>query len=88
MVRKKRCHHEVIADILEYLSGANRARVSWIAMHANMPLDRMSFLLRELERRELVKKVRGKGVEYYELGRRGHEYLELWRRLELLTGRI
>lgn len=57
-------------------------------MHANMPLDRIVFLLRELEKRELVKRVKSKGVEYYKLGRRGHEYLETWRRLRLLIGRI
>ncbi|MEM1509112.1 MAG: winged helix-turn-helix domain-containing protein [Thermofilaceae archaeon] len=88
MTRKKRCHHEIIADILEYLNGANQARISWIAMHANMPLDRITFLLQELEKRELVRKVKSSRGEYYKLGRRGHEYLESWRKLKVILGRI
>jgi predicted transcriptional regulator len=84
----KRCRHEIIADILEYLAAAGRARLTWVAAHANLPLDRARLLLGEMEFYGLVESSSGgDGSVFYSIGRRGYEYLELWRRIRALVGR-
>ena len=88
MPAAKRCHHEIMADVLEYLAAAGRARLTWIAAHANLPLDRARLILGEMEFYGLVESAPGgEGGRYYRAGRRGYEYLELWRRIRVLVGR-
>jgi len=84
----KRCRHEIMADILEYLAAAGRARLTWVAAHANLPLDRARFLVGEMEFYGLVESFTGEeGGVFYRVSRRGYEYLELWRRIRVLIGR-
>ena len=83
----KRCRHEIIAEVLEYLSAVGRARLSKVALYANMPLDRARALLGELQFYGLVESfVDERGHRYYRASERGFEYLRLWRRLKLLIG--
>ena len=86
MGKARRCRHEIAADVLEYLASAGYARISWIATHANMPVDRALQLLEEMRRRGLVESIEGEKGVYYRVGARGYEYLELWRRLRVLLG--
>ncbi len=83
----RRCRHEIIAAVLEYLSTAGRARISSVALHANMPLDRARVLMGELQFYGLVESITDeRGRRYYRVSERGMEYLRLWRRLRLLAG--
>lgn len=84
----KRCRHEIFADVLEYLSAAGKAKLTWVASYANMPLDRARAILGEMLLFGLVESfVDEAHGRYYRCSRRGLEYLELWRRLQLLAGR-
>lgn len=82
----RRCRHEIVASILEYLSSAGRARLSRIALYTNMPLDRARLLLGELQYYGLIESLDDGGVRYYRVTEKGFEYLELWRKLKLLSG--
>lgn len=72
--------------MLEYLAAVGRARISWIARFANLPLDRARRLLGEMAFYSLVEEVEEGGGRYYRISERGYEYLELWRRLRVLMG--
>lgn len=88
MLAAKRCRHEIMADLLEYLAAAGRARLTWVAAHANLPLDRARLLLGEMEFYGLVESsISRDGSTFYSVGRKGYEYLELWRRIRVLVGR-
>ena len=87
MPAAKRCRHEIMAVILEYLAAAGRARLTWVAAHANLPLDRARLLLGEMEFYGLVESSTRDGSVFYSVGRKGYEYLELWRRIRVLVGR-
>ncbi|MEM1521922.1 MAG: winged helix-turn-helix domain-containing protein [Thermofilaceae archaeon] len=88
MPATKRCRHEILAEILEYLSASGRAKLTWIASYANMPLDRARILLGEMMFYGLVELFEDEnGERYYRCSKRGLEYLELWRKLQLLSGR-
>ena len=82
----RRCRHEVMADVLEYLAAVGRARISWIARFANLPLDRARRLLGEMAFYGLVEEVVEDDGRYYKVSERGYEYIELWRRLRTLVG--
>lgn len=61
--------------------------MTWVAAHANLPLDRARRLLGEMEFYGLVEPFTDeRGYRCYRIGRRGYEYLQLWRRLRFLVG--
>lgn len=83
----RRCHHKIVADVLAYLSAAGRAKLTWVAAYANLPLDRARLLLGEMEHYGLVESFEGEGgSRYYRVTGRGRKYLALWRRLQTLAG--
>ncbi|HDD33813.1 MAG TPA: hypothetical protein ENG30_01530 [Thermofilaceae archaeon] len=85
--RRRRCRHEIMADILNYVSVVGRARPSWIARFANLPLDRANRLLGEMVSLGLLKEdVEEDGARYYRVTERGFKYVELYRRLRILVG--
>lgn len=83
--RRRRCIHEEVADILEYLYAAPRARASWIARYCNMPYDRAKKLLEAMSERGLTSKSVGEGATTYSVDERGYVYLELWREIRSIV---
>lgn len=76
------------AEILDYLSTIGKAKLTWIASYANMPIDRARTVLGEMMFYGLIESFEDEsGSRFYKCSERGLEYLEHWRKLQLLSGR-
>jgi len=80
-LRKYRCVHDIIYDLLKTLSNEYRLKITQLCSQANLPLDRCSKIIQHLVNHGLVRRVvSGKHV-FYELSDLGYAYIGLYDQL-------
>lgn len=85
-IRGKRAYYDVYADILNYLSVVGKSRVTSIARHANLPVDRANEALSRMTSLGFVREEFLGRYRFFRITARGYEYLETYRRLKHLLG--
>jgi len=78
--RRYRCSHQIIYEMLVALTKKPLGKTK-LCSRSNMPLDRCSELLIELENRGLIYKVREGNRDFYRIAEAGYVYVSLYEKL-------
>ena len=79
---RRRCRHDIYADVLYALSRRGPMRITRLALWANMPVDRARRVLDRMKAVGLVSEADG----VYRIEPRGYQYLALLERVRSLLG--
>jgi predicted transcriptional regulator len=79
---KNRSKCRIFADILIVLSEGNDVRITQLVHSANVPYDRLTGYLSQMERSDLIKTSPIDAGGVYEITQKGRKYLIEYRKLE------
>jgi len=81
LARSKRCHHDIIYELLTTIRDGFPALKTRVCTASNMPLDRCNKVLDIMESFGLIyRRGEGRGAEYY-VTEQGYIYISLYERL-------
>jgi len=84
----KRCRHDIIADILEFVASSGRARLSYIARYSNLPMDRAKRMAEALVAINFLEKIEYKRRVFYRVKKEGYVYLAHYREIRRLLASL
>lgn len=81
-MKRYRCKHDIIYDILSSLNQYSGIRITSISMEANIPVDRAKKILDYMENVGLIYKIKKISGERYHITERGYVYMEIYMKLK------
>lgn len=81
-MRKNRCFHEIIYDLLKNIDEYEGIRKTQICSSSNLPIDRCNKLITILEINGLLIKITNNSREKMVLTSRGYAYIGLYEQIE------
>ncbi len=83
---QKRTRYDIYAELLRVIYIWGFCPLTRAARSTNMPVDRAKESIGELCRRGLLEEDDDEGMRVYKVTTRGHQYLELYKRMAGLVG--
>ena len=83
---ERRTRYDIYQDILETVRRRGATGITRISYGANLPVDRAKESIGELCERGLLEEDDDDGMRVYKVTVRGHQYLELYKRMAGLVG--
>ena len=83
---QKRTRYDIYAELLRVIYIWGFCPLTRAARSTNMPVDRAKDSIGELCRRGLLEEDDDEGMRVYKVTTRGHQYLELYKRMAGLVG--
>jgi predicted transcriptional regulator len=84
--RIKRTRYDIYAEIIRVIYIYGYCPLTRAARSTNMPVDRAKVSITELMERGLLQEDEEEGKRVYSVTVRGHQYLELYKRMAALVG--
>jgi predicted transcriptional regulator len=84
--RIKRTRYDIYAEIIRVIMIYGYCPLTRAARSTNMPVDRAKESITELVERGLLEEEDDEGSRVYRVAVRGHQYLELYKRMAGLVG--
>ncbi len=82
----KRSRYDIYAEIIRVIQIYGHCPLTRVARSTNQPVDRAKETIGYLVERGLLEEDMDEGHRVYSLTVRGHQYLELYKRLAMLVG--
>ena len=84
--RIKRTRYDIYAELIRVIYIYGYCPLTRAARSTNMPVDRAKTTIGELLERGLLEEEEEDGNRFYKVTVRGHQYLELYKRLAAMVG--
>ena len=84
--RIKRTRYDIYAELIRVIYIYGYCPLTRAARSTNMPVDRAKATIGELLERGLLEEEEEDGSRFYKVTVRGHQYLELYKRIAAMVG--